>query len=550
MSCLNKILIAREDRRTGDMSTHFVRCRHCEDCKQTFRNQTFIRLKYEYDKCMHAGGMAFFFTLTFADEYVPFKFHRMCFDKRLVQKWLADFRQEFRRYYGFAVKYFLVSELGHVGTRRPHHHGILFLYPDTKYQLKAWQPGGKKHKFIPMFPATFCKKIGDTWKYGRCDIAEYDNNRGGMRYVSKYIAKDVAEENLFLDILTRIKMKRGHANYRPDFSGSRFLSDYVRYNPKQHCIIEKEVETAEDYLFKTYPALRAFQDRYCAFVMSSKGLGDSAPITDDMIIQADTLAIEGFKYSVPRYYVDRYIRRKQNENVPEWSADLSCSPSELVDTDPAITPCSSVVVEDNGDRKKAIPNRLYDVFCVPGVRVLNKCCELYFDNLFQVNPEKYLYRGVPYYKYRFTLDGSVRKVKALPLQSEVNDLPFLQAKYREAHILEDLEDRYYALPPLLQDSCEFDVPALVADTAKYLADVKDDSVYLCPTVFYSEIRAHLDDLHSEFSKWRAQSRIDTMAQKRREKERMNKRNAKAPLTWDEYKKKSRYFDISFRDFKK
>ena len=206
MSCLNPVIITLYKGEDNER-IQAVRCRQCEDCKQAARSSAFVRMHFEVEECLKQHGMVFFFTLTFKDEFVPFKFHRMCFDKRLVQSWLQSFRQDMRRKYGFRVKYLLVSELGHVGTHRPHHHGLLLFYSDTKYQLKSWQKGGKHHNEIPFFPVSYCKIIQNAWLYGRCDISVYDPNKGGLRYISKYISKDVSEDNLFKDVLTRIQMK-------------------------------------------------------------------------------------------------------------------------------------------------------------------------------------------------------------------------------------------------------------------------------------------------------------------------------------------------------
>lgn len=265
MSCLNNVYVTLD---SGEDSERIVkvRCRHCEDCKQFARSSAVVRLHYEDDKCAKAGGMCFFFTLTFADEYVPFKFHRMCFDKKLVQDWIQRFRQIMRRHYGYRVKYLIVSELGHVGTHRPHHHGKLYLYPDTSYQLKSWQEGGKHHDEIPRLPITYAAFIRNCWPYGRADVQEFDPYKGGNDYCSKYISKDVAEENLFKDIITRIQIKRGKGNH----------------------------EKAAKYYSSTFPSLFTFMNRYCPFTMISQGLGDNFCPSRQQLVEQIPVSIDGF----------------------------------------------------------------------------------------------------------------------------------------------------------------------------------------------------------------------------------------------------------------
>lgn len=486
MSCLSPLYVTLNKGEDNERLVQ-VRCRECEDCKQSSRSSAVVRMHYEDLKCKQANGMIFFFTLTFADEYVPFKFHRMCFDKKLIQNWLQSFRQMMRRHYGYRVKYFIVSELGHVGTHRPHHHGKLYLYPDTKYQLKEWREGGKRNHEIPWFPASYASIIKHAWCFGRADVSEFDPSKGGNDYVSKYISKDVEEENLFKDILTRIKIKRGKGN------------------PK----------TSVKYYSYTFPSLFNFTNRYCAFTMISKGLGDFYNPSRKDLVECKPVEIDGFQYACPRYYTDRYIRKEQmvaTEKITTWSY-------------------KTYVDRMN---KFALPSSPW--YVIPSQKVLNRYCrEIPSDVLFEV-PKK-IYEDVPFYKlshprYRYDSD---RIVKVIPKVSEVSTLSAERKAFLQK--IDQIENLYFALPSILRDSCNYDVVSLLHDVPKL---VDSDSV-ICWTREGSDMIQELKELTRLASEWRAKSRIAKREQSRKDKIALNTPYAHKPLTWDEYKRKSNYF---------
>ena len=137
----------------------YVRCNHCEECRQEAINDWYVRLAYEADYYKSIGGTVYFVTFTFNDIQVPrfdfskfqplFDKHnlcydiikkkcfdftqfngRMCFDKLHVLSFLKHLRQVLREDYHITnMKYFIVTELGTDGkhTHRPHYHALLFL---------------------------------------------------------------------------------------------------------------------------------------------------------------------------------------------------------------------------------------------------------------------------------------------------------------------------------------------------------------------------------------------------------------------------------------
>lgn len=136
----------------------YVRCNHCEECRQEAVNDWYVRLAYEADHYKAIGGTVYFVTFTFNSLQVPrFDFSpyqklfekynlcydilkkkcfdftqfngKMCFDKLQVLSFLKHLRQVLRDEYNITnLKYFIVTELGtdKNHTHRPHYHVLLF----------------------------------------------------------------------------------------------------------------------------------------------------------------------------------------------------------------------------------------------------------------------------------------------------------------------------------------------------------------------------------------------------------------------------------------
>lgn len=499
MSCLNNVYVTLNKGEYNERVVQ-VRCRHCEDCKQSSRSSAIVRLHYEDLKCTKLGGMCFFVTLTFADEYVPFKFQRMCFDKKLVQDWLQKFRQVMRRHYGYRVKYLIVSELGYVGTHRPHHHGKIYLYPDRSYQLKSWQEGGKHFNEIPKLPITYAAFIRNCWIYGRADVQEFDPYKGGNDYVSKYISKDVAEDNLFKDIITRIQMKRGKGN----------------------------PEMASKYYSSTFPSLFAFMNRYCPFTMISKGLGEYLNPSRKDLVEQKPVSINGFNYAMPRYYVDRYVRNELKDN------------QELVVHKPDLSDCgvlpNSLFIRCNGFKRYVVPCYIDYSNDRPTERILRKYRRRCNYDLFD---DSIYYAPMPFYKTCYSYSGRSYLRQVMPKQSEVSTLSADRKKFFES--LDKIEDLYMSLPDILRNSCNYDVPQILHDSPKLLSDDE----FIVYTQLGIDMISELRELSQIASKWRADCRVSKREINRKQKILLNSPYAKKPLSWAEYRVKSQYFNLHF-----
>lgn len=161
-----------------------VPCGNCADCQRIKQNEWFFRSFMEYKYYRKIGGACYFITLTYDDEHLPHFIapdgtQQACFNKTHIHNFIKYLRIWLSRhgYMSNGIKYFICSEYGK-NTKRPHYHGLLFFpyhVPNFHHLMeKVW-----KHGFI------ICSKQG--WEI---------LSVSGIRYVSKYIAKDFTFYNL------------------------------------------------------------------------------------------------------------------------------------------------------------------------------------------------------------------------------------------------------------------------------------------------------------------------------------------------------------------
>lgn len=148
-----------------------------------------IRTYYEYLECKKLGGFALFVTLTYRNSTIPrlnnderFK----CFSKRDCQKYIKRVRQAIARKYptidtSNSIRYLCTSEYGG-RTHRPHYHLAFFV----RCPLHRW---------------SVRRIVADSWHLGYTKFGSrnygFIDSVGALHYVSKYICKDVYEEDYF-----------------------------------------------------------------------------------------------------------------------------------------------------------------------------------------------------------------------------------------------------------------------------------------------------------------------------------------------------------------
>lgn len=146
-----------------------VGCGKCVACRSKRSNQWFVRLRKEMDN----SESAYFLTLTYDKEHVPYLYGIPTFQKSDVQKFIKRIRKNRKHLSGYKrksgmtmtrIKYFAVSEYGS-NTLRPHYHIILFNLPSTDLDEVS-------------------KYIHDNWKLGFTSVGLLNSKR--IKYTAKY----------------------------------------------------------------------------------------------------------------------------------------------------------------------------------------------------------------------------------------------------------------------------------------------------------------------------------------------------------------------------
>lgn len=178
-----------------DYRTMLVPCGRCDGCQKDKVNDLFVRLYYEYIRTLDAkNGSVWLGTLTYEDSMLPRNSDGLpCFDKRHVQL----FFKRLRKRSGLKFKDFYVTEYGGE-FGRPHYHFLLFVedFPvnsTNQFRLLQWV-------------AESWTKIEDRnqnmramiylglYEMQRVDIRPVNDTKG-LRYVAKYIGKQIGTED-------------------------------------------------------------------------------------------------------------------------------------------------------------------------------------------------------------------------------------------------------------------------------------------------------------------------------------------------------------------
>lgn len=180
-----------------------VPCGKCLECRNARRNEMYILSYFEHLQAVSNGGFTQFFTLTYSDLFVPKFDGRYCFSTDNVKKYLMNVNTACKREFGndFKFRYLLVSEQESKGERviNPHHHVLFFVNTPCDHN-KFRQICREKWSFV--IPGTK-KRIMLGWSFGSWDNNGEVNRPNGIRYVTKYVCKDMFvqdEDNKWIDI--------------------------------------------------------------------------------------------------------------------------------------------------------------------------------------------------------------------------------------------------------------------------------------------------------------------------------------------------------------
>lgn len=261
---------------SGDNQRYFINvpCGKCIECSDAKRNDLFVRASFEYKSMLKAGGIAYFVTLTYANNCLPTFNHRPCFNREDVTNFLRRLRarhfkfcKQFKHNY-HGIRYFVSSEYGHE-THRPHYHMVIFCYhPINEY-------------LIPYL-------VRSTWHYGIVDVQSLQSNIG-IHYVSKYAGKDINNQQGDSDISAAIKRYKSTLFFQPWYKAKTEHNMITSYEDFVHAYKGRDKE-----FDSWYSTLVKFRQRK-QFYLCSKHLGHDA-LSDACTVRD---CVYGFDVSVP-----------------------------------------------------------------------------------------------------------------------------------------------------------------------------------------------------------------------------------------------------------
>jgi hypothetical protein len=181
-----------------------INCGQCSECRKEKAKEWQIRLMEEY-KTSNCGQ---FVTLTISDYWGEKMQQELgtADSKKIATKMVELFRERWRKELGKSPRHFLITELGHKGTKRLHLHGIIFEPVEKFGQIKYINEYNKK---IGRISSTLTK----LWKYGHAAIGYSNCNEKMITYITKYITKiDNDHKGYYGTILASPGIGKGYTN--------------------------------------------------------------------------------------------------------------------------------------------------------------------------------------------------------------------------------------------------------------------------------------------------------------------------------------------------
>lgn len=250
--CLSPIYLHRKDKVSGKIVETVVPCGVCPECLKKRQSALVVRTLQE----SIGSKSMYMFTLTYSDDNVPHSVEsgEMSLRREDIKNWKKDFRKLLSNNH---ISWCCCGEYG-PRTNRPHYHGIIFNIDESEKNLieKRWRD---KYGF------TVFKKV---------PLVGNDHVGRVARYVAKYIVKDedFKVPSPFVE-RPRIMASVGYG-YRSDslFWDFVLCKDKFSYDPFDASTI-------------------TFQ------------------IVDDVISRMH-YDYHGFHYSIPDYYLRKYLYEK------------------------------------------------------------------------------------------------------------------------------------------------------------------------------------------------------------------------------------------------
>ena len=276
---------------SGDNQRYYINvpCGKCIECSDAKRNDLFVRASFEYQSMLKAGGIAYFVTLTYANNCLPSFNHRPCFNREDVTNFLRRFRarhfkfcKQFNHAY-HGIRYFVTSEYGHE-THRPHYHMVIFCYhPINEY-------------LIPYL-------VRSTWHYGIVDVQSLESNIG-IHYVSKYAGKDINNQQGDSDILAAIKRYKRTLFSQPWYKAKTEHNMITTYENFVHAYKGRDSEF--DAWYSTLVKFRHRKQFYlCSKHLGHDALADACTVSDCVYGSSVSVPFCSHPYPIPQSFVKR-----------------------------------------------------------------------------------------------------------------------------------------------------------------------------------------------------------------------------------------------------
>lgn len=266
-----------------------VPCGKCIECSDKKRNDLFVRASFEYKSMLKAGGIAYFVTLTYANNCLPTFNHRPCFNREDVTNFLRRLRarhfkfcKQFKHSY-HGIRYFVTSEYGHE-THRPHYHMVIFCY----YPINEY--------LIPYL-------VRSTWHYGIVDVQSLQSNIG-IHYVSKYAGKDINNQKGDSDISAAIKRYKRTLFEQSWYKAKTLHNMITTYEDFVHAYKGRDAEF--DSWYSTLVKFRQRKQFYlCSKHLGHDALADACSVRDCVFGTRISVPFCSSLYTIPQSFVKR-----------------------------------------------------------------------------------------------------------------------------------------------------------------------------------------------------------------------------------------------------
>lgn len=229
-----------------------IPCNKCDECRSIVQNEWFLRCYAEFMQNKANGGVCYFLTLTYADEFLPYfdvdynsldgtrkHLHTSCFSYEHIHTFINTLRKYLKRKFGdIRLKFIIFPEYGS-HTKRPHYHCLFWLDRfissksffalidgyDNDYERRKFYHWRKDKPYFRTKDKSDGINFRGAWHYGWCLVSKPEkggmivNSQKSIMYCSKYATKDISyySKSDIKDFLNSIYDKSISQDYSRDY---------------------------------------------------------------------------------------------------------------------------------------------------------------------------------------------------------------------------------------------------------------------------------------------------------------------------------------------